>query len=64
MEKRFVMAFDGFVQREYKHTFAEIVKIFSRDVRNFMLYQYDCSVYELNDDDTIKRRVPDEELRT
>lgn len=63
MEKRFAIAYDGFVQREYPYTFEEAKDRWQKDLTNRYLYEYDCSVYELNDDGSIKGVVPYENLR-
>lgn len=62
MEKKYIISFDGFLQRERRYTFSEIVEIWKDSVKNKWLYQYDCSVYEMNDDDTVNRRVEYHEL--
>lgn len=64
MEKRFAIAYDGFVQRERPYTLEEAKIRWQKDIKNRWLYQYDCSVYELNEDSSIKGAVPYENLRT
>ena len=63
MEKNFAIACDGFVRTESKGTFQEIVKRYFEYVKRKSLYQYDCGVYELNEDNSIKRRVDWSELQ-
>lgn len=63
MEKRFAIAYDGFVQRERPYTFEEVKAVWQKDVKNKWLYEYDCSVYELNEDGSVKRVVSYEEIR-
>lgn len=63
MEKRFAIGFDGFIQRERLYTFEEAKIVWSRDVKNRWLYEYDCSVYELREDGSIIGVVPYENLR-
>lgn len=62
MEKMFAIGYDGFVRTESKATFQEIVKRYFEHVKRKSLYQYDCSVYELNEDNSIKRRVDYSEI--
>lgn len=59
----FAIAFDGFVQNPRYSTLIEAKEKWQQYVRNTLLYQYDCSVYELNTDGTTKRRVSYEELK-
>lgn len=63
MEKRFAIAYDGFVQRERPYTFEEAKAAWNRDIKNRYLYEYDCSVYELGEDGSIMGVVPYEKLR-
>lgn len=63
MEKRFAMSYDGFVQRERPYTLEEARIVWKKDILNRNLYEYDCSVYELNEDGSIKSVVPFEELK-
>lgn len=63
MEKRFAIAYDGFVQRERPYTFEEAKVAWNRDILNRYLYEYDCSVYELREDGSIMGVVPYEKLR-
>lgn len=63
MEKRFAIAYDGFVQCERPYTFEEAKARWQKDILNRWLFQYDCSVYELNEDGSTKGRVPYEKLR-
>jgi len=63
MEKRFAMSYDGFVQRERPYTFEEAKARWQKDILNRFLYEYDCSVYELNEDGSTKGVVPFEELK-
>ena len=43
MEKRFAIAFDGFVQSGYLYTFEEAKDRWQKDILNRYLYEYDCS---------------------
>lgn len=63
MEKRFVIGYDGFLQRERPYTFEEAKAHWIKDIKNTLLYEYDCSVYELNEDGSTKGVVPFEELK-
>lgn len=63
MEKRFVMSYDGFVQRERPYTFEEVKAVWNKSILNRRLFQYDCSVYELGEDGSIVQSVPYEELK-
>lgn len=63
MEKRFAIAYDGFVQRERPYTLEEAKAVWTKDIKNRWLYEYDCSVYELNEDGSTKGVVPFEELK-
>jgi hypothetical protein len=63
MEKRFAIAFDGFVQRERLYTFEEAKVVWNRDILNRYLYEYDCSVYEMNEDGSVNGVVPYEQVR-
>lgn len=63
MEKRFAIAFDGFVQSERLYTLEEAKVVWNRDIKNRLLYEYDCSVYELDDNKKVVKIVPYEDLR-
>lgn len=63
MEKRFAIAFDGFVQREILYTLEEAKVAWSTKIKNPWLYEYDCSVYELDSDGKVVRVVGYEELK-
>lgn len=62
MEKRFAIGYDGFVQRERSYTLEEVKVVWQKNVKNTWLYEYDCSVYELNEDGSLKRTVSYEEV--
>lgn len=62
MEANFAVAYDGFVQKQSLCTFEQVKERWQRDRKNRFLYEYDCSVYELNADGSIKRRVDDKEM--
>ena len=64
MEKRFAIAYDGFVQRERPYTLEEAKSAWAKDIKNRFLYEYDCSVYELNEDGSPKRVLSYDEVRT
>lgn len=59
----FAIAHDGFVQDRRYETIEEAKQVWKRDIQNRWLYEYDCSVYELNEDGTSKRVVSYEELK-
>jgi hypothetical protein len=63
MEERFAIAYDGFVRSEQRYTFEEAKAKWQKDILNRWLFQYDCSVYELNEDGSTKGVVPFEKLR-
>jgi hypothetical protein len=63
MEKKFSIGYDGFIQIERMYTLEEIKPIWARDIKNRLLYEYDCSVYELDENRKPVRRVSSEELR-
>jgi hypothetical protein len=64
MDKRFVIGYDGFLRREAMQTFEQAKASWLKDIQNRFLYEYDCSVYELNEDGSINRRVSYEELKS
>ena len=64
MKHYFVIGFDGFLQRESPLSFEVAKKRWNEYVRNKLLYQYDCSVYEMNETGDIVRRVEYTELTT
>lgn len=61
---KFALAFDGFIQ-DYRlyDTIAEAKVVWERDIRNTLLFQYDCSVYEVDENKKYVRTVSLEELR-
>ena len=63
MEERFAIAYDGFVRTEQRYTFEEAKSKWQKDILNRWLFEYDCSVYELNEDGSVKRVVPYAEIR-
>lgn len=58
----YVLGFDGFLQRERPLSFDEARKQWQQAIKNRYLYQYDCSVYEVDAQGNIQRNVPYEEL--
>ena len=62
MEKNFAMGYDGFVQIASKCTLEEVKNRWIQDIKNRSLYQYDCAAYELNEDNSIKRRLDRSEI--
>ena len=60
---KFVIAFDGFIQ-DYRlyDTISEAKETWEKNIKNSLLYQYDCSVYEIDENKNILRRVSYEEL--
>lgn len=64
MKNKFAIAFDGFIQ-DYRlyDTVAEAKVTWDRDIRNRFLFQYDCSVYEVDENKKFVRIVPLEELQ-
>ena len=63
MENRFAISYDGFIQRERPYTFEQAKENWKRDIQNRYLYEYDCSVYELNEDGSVNRHVSYKELQ-
>jgi len=63
MEKKFAIVYDGFIQRERPYTFEQAKEHWKKDIQNRWLYEYDCSVYELNEDGSVNRNVPYQELK-
>ena len=63
MGNHFVISFDGFLQRENRLSFEVAKERWNKYIRNKLLYQYDCSVYEVNETGDIVRRVEYSELR-
>lgn len=63
MKHHFVIGFDGFLQRENRLSFEVAKERWNRYVLNKLLYQYDCSVYEVTETGDIVRRVEYAELR-
>jgi hypothetical protein len=63
MMNKFVIAFDGFIQ-DYRlyDTISEAKETWEKNIKNSLLYQYDCSVYEIDENKNILRRVSYEEL--
>ena len=59
----FVIGYDGFLQREYPYTFEQAKARWQKDVKNRWLYEYDCSVYEVDETGKIVRNVSYEELK-
>lgn len=61
---KFALAFDGFIQ-DYRlyDTIAEAKVVWERDIRNTLLFQYDCSVYEVDENKKFVRIVSLEELK-
>ncbi len=60
---KFVIAFDGFIQ-DYRlyDTISEAKETWEKNIKNSLLYQYDCSVYEIDENKNMVRRVSYEEL--
>ena len=63
MEKKFVIGRDGFIEYERPYTLEKAARVWNDTIKNKYLYQYDVSVYELNENNTIKRRVDFQELQ-
>jgi len=63
MMNKFVIAFDGFIQ-DYRlyDTISEAKETWEKNIKNSLLYQYDCSVYEIDENKNMVRRVSYEEL--
>jgi hypothetical protein len=59
----FAIAHDGFVQTARYATIEEAKIQWKKDVQNRWLYEYDCSVYEVDEKGWAKRVVPYEEIR-
>lgn len=62
-EKKFVFGRDGFIEYERPMTLSDAAVVWDRTIKNRWLYEYDCSVYELDENNLIKRRVSYEELK-
>ena len=64
MKNKFAIAFDGFIQ-DYRlyDSLDEAKVVWQRDIRNSLLFQYDCSVYEVDENKKCVRIIPYEELR-
>lgn len=58
----FAIAFDGFVQTARYATVEEAKIQWQKDIKNKWLYEYDCSVYELDENGRAKRVVDYNEL--
>lgn len=60
---KFVIAFDGFIQ-DYRlyDTISEAKETWEKNIKNSLLYQYDCSVYEIDENKNVIRRVSYAEL--
>ena len=58
----FAIAHDGFVQTARYSTIEEAKIQWQKDIKNRWLYEYDCSVYELDEKGWAKRVVAYEEL--
>ncbi len=54
----FAVAYDGFVQYGRYATVEEARVRWEKDIKNKWLYEYDCSVYELDENEKIVRKVP------
>ena len=59
----FAIAHDGFVQNTRYTTLEEARIRWKKDILNRWLFQYDCSVYELDEHGKIVRVVGYEELK-
>jgi hypothetical protein len=59
----FAIAHDGFVQNGRYDTIEEARIQWEKDIKNKWLYEYDCSVYELDEKGWAKRVVGYEELK-
>lgn len=58
----FAIAFDGFVQTARYDTLEEAKIQWQKDIKNRWLYEYDCSVYEMDANDKPFRVVGYEQL--
>lgn len=63
MEKKFAIVYDGFVQDHRMYTLDEAKRAWANDVKNTLLYEYNCSVYELDENKKFLRIVPVSELK-
>lgn len=63
MNKIFAIAFDGFIQYARYNNLEDAKAVWKRDIKNRLLYEYDCSVYELDSNGKIIRVVSFEELK-
>ena len=64
MKNKFAIVFDGFIQ-DYRlyDSLDEARVVWQRDIGNRFLYQYDCSVYEVDENKKFVRVVSYEELQ-
>jgi hypothetical protein len=60
----FAIAHDGFVQSARYATLKEAESQWKKDIQNRWLYEYDCSVYEVDEKGLAKRVVGYDELTT
>jgi hypothetical protein len=58
----FAIAFDGFIQTARYATVEEAKIQWKKDIKNKWLYEYDCSVYELDEKGWAKRVIGYDEL--
>jgi hypothetical protein len=58
----FAIAHDGFVQTARYATLAEAIVAWKRDIQSRFLYQYDCSICEVDSEGKILRIVDFAEL--
>jgi hypothetical protein len=63
MKNKFAIVFDGFIQ-DYRlyDSLDEARVVWQRDIGNRFLYQYDCSVYEVDENKKCVRVISDVEL--
>jgi len=61
-EKMYALRFDGFIQSG-RYTFEDAKATWKVDSRNTNLYEYDCSVVEVDEDGKSVRTVSFEELK-
>jgi hypothetical protein len=59
---KFVVGRDGFIDFDYPLTFEEAKERWDKTITNTLLYQYDVSVYEIDEAKKIVRRVSYQEL--
>jgi hypothetical protein len=61
MEK-YAIGLDGFVEYNRKYTLENAIACWKKTITNRWLYQHDVSIYEVDDNNKIIRRLSHEEI--